>query len=127
MENYIYELFKKKGIIELEKEIEVTYPLVKATVMMQPSQRQLRIVLTDRVFHFIAAYEASDFDCKPIEQCYLPYGLDKLPKSEKSCDDETIRKLYLRFMNREFDTFYEDYKNHQLKLVDKDLDCEASV
>lgn len=127
MENYIYELYKKGGIRKLENELEAAYNQVKAVVIMQPSQRQLLIVLTDRSFHFINAYEATKFDCKQTKQCYLPYQLDKLPKSEKSCDDETIRKFYLRFMNREFDTFYEDYKNHQLELVDKDLDCEASV
>ena len=127
MENYIYELYKKKGIVELEKEIEQTYPLVKAAVMMKPSQKQLSIVLTDRIFHFIAAYEASDFDCKPVEQCFLPYGFDELPKSEKCSDDKEIRKFYLRFMKREFETYYEDYKNYQLKLVDEDLDFKTSV
>lgn len=127
MENYIYELYKKNAIIKLEKEIEQTYPLVKASVAMSPSQKQLRIVLTDRNFHFIAGYEATDFDCKPVEQCYLPFGFDKLPKSEKCCDDVYFRRFYLRFMNNEFDTFYEDYKAHQLELVDKDLDCETSV
>ena len=127
MDNYIYELYKKDGIKKLENELEKTYIVVKATVTMQPSQRQLRIVLTDRNFHFIAAYEATDFDCKPIEQCYLTYGLDKLPKSEKCSDAETIRKFYLRFMKKEFETYYEDYKAHQLELVDKDLDCETSV
>ena len=124
MENYIYELYKKGGIIELEKKIENTgNKLLKASVSMRPSQTQLLIVITDRHFHLIKAYEATEFDCKPIEQCCLPYGYDKLPKSEKGyCDDADFRKFYLRFMKNEFDTYYEDYKAHQLKLVDKDLD-----
>jgi len=127
MNNYIYELYKKNGIIKLEKALEDTYTRAKASVRMQPSQKELRIVITDRNFHFIAAYEASDFNCKAILQSYLPFGLDKLPKSESTCDDETIRKFYLRFMKNEFETYYEDYKAYQLNLIEKDLSSEASV
>lgn len=127
MEHYIYELYKRGGIIKLEEEIEKTLVQVKAGVSMLPSQTGLRIVLTDRCFHFISAYSVTDFDCKPVEQCFLPFGFDKLPKSDKSCDDDYIRKFYLRFMKNEFDTFYEDYKAHQLELVDKDLDCSSNT
>ena len=67
MENYIYELSKKEGIKKLEGEIEKTYQQVKATVFMKASQREMYIIIADRCFHFIKAYEASDFDCKPIE------------------------------------------------------------
>lgn len=124
MENYIYELYKKGGIIEFEKKIEnIGGKPFKASVSMKPTQTELLIVITDRHFHFIKAFEATEFDCKPIEQCYLPYGYDKLPKSENGyCSDVEFRRVYLRFMKNEFDTFYEDYKAHQLKLVDKDLD-----
>ena len=127
MENYIYELSKKNGIKKLERELEETYKHVKVSVQMKPSQRDLRIILTDRNFWFIAAYEVSDFNCKPIQQEFLPLGLDKLPKSGAACHDETIRRFYLRFMDNEFETFYEDYKAHQLKLVARDFDYEASV
>ena len=129
MENYIYELYKKGGIRELEDKIEnIGDKLLKASVTLRPSQRELLIVITDRRFHFIKAYEATDFDCKPVEQCYLSYGYDKLPKSDKGyCDDATFRRFYLRFMKNEFETYYEDYKTHQLELVDKDLDCNQTV
>ena len=127
MENYIYELGKKNGVRKLEIALEEAYPQVKVMITTLPSQRDLRLAITDRCFHLIAAYNLTDFDCKRVEQCFLPQGLNKLPKSEKTCDDETIRKFYLRFMKNEFETYYEDYKAHQLKLVDKDLDCETAV
>ena len=129
MENYIYELYKINGIDKLEDKIEnLGDGLLKASVTMRPSQRELLIVLTDRSFHFIKAFEATDFDCQPIEQNFLPWGFDKLPKSEHSyVNDEDFRRFYLRFMKKEFETYYEDYKNYQLKLVDKDLDCENNV
>ena len=121
MENYIYELSKKNGVVKLEEAIEKTYSQVKASVFMKASQRELYIIIADRCFHFIKAYEATDFDCKPIKQCYLPFGLDKLPESVKTCDDEYMRRFYLRFMKKEFESFYADYKAYQLELVDKDL------
>ncbi len=129
MENYIYELYKKGGIAKLEDKIEnIGDKLLKASVLMRPSQSELLIVITDRRFHFIKAYEATDFDCKPVEQCFLSFGFDKLPKSEKGyCDNADFRRFYLRFMKNEFETYYDDYKAHQLKLVDKDLDCEQTV
>lgn len=127
MENYIFELSKNNGMKKLELTIENSYPQVKSTVLMKASQREIYIVLTDRCFHFIKAYEATDFDCKPIMQCYLPFGLDKLPESTKTCDDAYMRRFYLRFMKKQFDSYYEDYKAHQLELVDKDLDCNQSV
>lgn len=124
MENYIYELYKNNGIAKLEDRIEnIGDGLLKASVNLRPSQRELLIVITDRSFHFIKAYEVTDFDCKPIEQCYLAYGFDKLPKSANSyVDDANFRRFYLRFMKNEFETYYDDYKAHQLQLVDKDLD-----
>lgn len=127
MENYIYELYKKGGIINLEDKIENSGDkLLKASVTLKPSQRALLIVITDRRFHFIKAYEATDFDCKSVDQCYLAYGFDKLPKSEKGyVDDAEFRKFYLRFMKNQFETYYEDYRAHQLKLVDEDLNTTS--
>ncbi len=127
MENYIYELSKNNGIKKLEETIEKDYQQVKVSVFMKASQREMYIIIADRCFHFIKAYEASDFDCKSIEQCYLPFGLEKLPESVKTCDDAYMRRFYLRFMKKEFETYYDDYKAHQLELVDKDLDCNQSV
>ena len=64
MENYIYELYKINGISNLEEKIEnLGDGLLKASVTMRPSQRELLIVLADRSFHFIKAFEATDFDC----------------------------------------------------------------
>lgn len=129
MENYIYELYKNNDIAKLEDRIEnIGDGLLKASVTLRPSQRELLIVITDRSFHFIKAYDATEFDCQPIEQNFLPWGFDKLPKSENGyVDDATFRRFYLRFMKKNFETYYEDYKAYQLKLVDKDLDCEATV
>ena len=129
MENYIYELYKKDGIAKLENKIEnIGDGLLKASITMRPSQRELLIVVTDRSFHFIKAYETTDFDCKPIEQHFLPWGFDKLPKSEHSyVNDADFRKFYLRFMKNEFETYYDDYRAYQLELVDKDLDEKKST
>lgn len=127
MENYIYELSKKAGIKKLEEEIEKTYPQVKVCVFMKASQRAMYIIIADRCFHFIKAYEASDFDCVPANQSRLPYGIDKLPQSDKACDDATIRKFYLQFMKNNFETYRDDYIKHINELADEDLGITSSL
>ena len=123
MENYIYELYKNNGITKLEERIEnISGKLLKASVSMRPSQTELLIVITDRRFHFIKAYQATDYGCKSEEQCFLSFGYDKLPKSEKGyCNDEDFRKFYLRFMAEQFPTYEDDYYEHINNEARKDL------
>ena len=45
MENYIYELYKKGGIIKFEKAIEETLNQVKASVSMKPNQTIRRLCM----------------------------------------------------------------------------------
>ena len=127
MENYIYELYKRNEIIKLENAIERAYPQFKASIIMAPSQRQLYIALTDRKFHFVKAYIAEDFNCKPTEQRLLPYQLDNLPQSKTICDDESFRKFYLRFMNNNFETYKTDYKAYINEQAEKDLNESVTI
>ena len=127
MENYVYELAKQNKIIELEKALEKEYPETKVSAYLHMNQKDAIIVICDRAFHFIKAYIASDFDCKHFKEDYLHQMYKELPKSSKYASDKEIRQFYLRFMKRNFETYYDDYKAHQLKLVDEDLDYSKNV
>ena len=91
------------------------------------NQKDIMIIICDIAFHFIKAYTASSFDCKPMKEDYLHQMYKELPKSDRHCNDKEIRQFYLRFMKNTFETYYDDYKAHQLKLVDEDLDYSSSI
>ena len=125
MENYTYELAKQNKIIELEKSLEREYPEIKVSGYLHRNQKDIIIVICDRAFHFIKAYVATDFDCKHFKEDYLHQMYKELPKSDKYASDKEIRQFYLRFMKNNFETYYDDYKAYQLKLIDEDLDVAA--
>lgn len=127
MENYVYELAKQNKIVELEKAFEKEYPQIKVTAYLHINQKDIMVIICDRAFHFIKAYVASNFDCQPMKYDYLHQMYKELPRSDKHCNDKDIRQFYLRFMKKEFETYYEDYKANQLKLVDEDLDYKSSI
>ena len=121
-QNYIYKLYEANKIIELEKEFEKVYsPEIKVVVYMEPSQKALNIIIADRLFKLIKAYKATDFDCKPIVDGYLPFMYQDMPKSEKCCDDADVRRFYLRFLKRNFETFIADFKAQLLEQANSDL------
>ena len=126
MENYTYELARQGKITVFENEFERAYPEIKVSAYLHFNQKDIIIVICDRAFHFIKAYIASDFDCKHFKEDYLHQMYKALPKSEKYASDKDIRQFYLRFMKKTFDTYYVDYKEHQLKLIDEDFNISKN-
>lgn len=120
--DYIYQLYKQNKIIELEREFEQKFSCqIKAVVYMEPSQKVLNIIIADRTFKLIKAYKATDFDCEPRKEGFEPYIYQGLPLSEKCCDDTEVRKFYLRFMKRNFETFIDDFKSYLIAQANSDL------
>lgn len=120
--DYIYQLYKQNKIIELEREFEQKFSCqIKVVVYMAPSQKALNIIIADRTFKLIKEYKATDFDCKPVKEDSLHFMYQDMPKSEKCCDDAEVRKFYLRFMKRNFETFIDDFKSHLIAQANSDL------
>lgn len=125
MENYVYELAQQGKIALLENEFERAYPQIKVSANLHFNEKDIIIVICDKYMHFIKAFIANDFDCSEYEEKYLPKQLKELPKSDKYVSEKDVRQFYLRFMKRNFKTYYDDYKSHQLKLIDEDLDTTS--
>ena len=126
MENYTYELARQGKIFDLEKAYEKEYPQIKVSAYLHFNEKDIIMIVCDKYMHFIKAFIAKDFDCKEFEVKYLPQKLKELPKSDKYCDDNEIRKFYLRFMKSQFETYYSDYKKHQLQQIDQDFNISKN-
>ena len=126
MENYTYELARQGKITVFENEFEKAYPEIKVSAYLHFNNKDIIMAICDRNMHFIKAFAANDFDCQEFEGKYLPKQFKELPKSDKHISDKEVRQFYLRFMKKTFSSYYADYKAHQLKLIDEDLDV-ASV
>lgn len=126
--DYIYQLYKQNKIIELEKAFESEFSKqIKTVIIMEPSQKVLDIIITDRLFKLIKAFRATDFDCEPFKDNLLPYMYKDMPKSEKYADAEEVRRFYLRFMAKNFNTYKADFKAQLIEQADLDLGEITSV
>lgn len=127
MEYYTYQLEQQGKIFELEMEFEKKYPKIKVSASLHFNKKDIFIIISDRNFHFIKAYVANDFDCEPFKDEYLKPEYKKLPKSGQYCNDQEIRQCYLRFMKKNFEHYYDDYKNYQLNAIEEDLGCSKRI
>ena len=121
MENYTYELAQQGKIALLENEFEREYPQIKVSAYLHFNNKDIIMVICDKYMHFIKAFVANDFDCNEFEEKYLPQQLKELPKSDKYISKKEVRQFYLRFMKRNFKTYYDDYKAHLMQQADLDL------
>jgi len=120
MENYIYEIFKANKEYEMEHEFEKECPQIKAKFCVYPDQRSMRITLVQRSnFNYLGSFIATDFDCVMEDEIPLEFG--KLPKGDKIANPDAVRKWYLKYMNKNFTTYKEDYLNHITKQANEDL------
>ena len=121
MEDYIYQVYKKGLQKEMEQDFEKENLSVKATFHVLPTQRDMRIVIVERYnLHFVSAYNATDFNCVHLRDS-IPAELLDLPKSNKTIDHDYIKIWYLRWMNKHFEAYKEDYKAYINEQADKDL------
>lgn len=124
--DYIYELYKANMQKQMEQDFENEYLRVKATFHILPTQKDMRIVIVERRnFHFICSYIVTDFDC--VNENWTSTELLELPKHEVDVDFSGIRKWYLRWMNKHFTTYKQDYINHVNKIANKDLGIDPQV
>ena len=122
--DYISRLVVEDKIGALEDAFENEFslcPKLKAVVYRVPDGKSINIVLADRGLNFIKAYKATEFNCSPISKDLLPDEFREVPRSRMSCDDGDVRKFYLRFMKKTFDTYAADYKANLNRQAEYDL------
>lgn len=120
--DYITRLKEQRKLDALESTIEDAFlSPVKAVVYTMPERSEIGIVITDRNFRYMGAYRATDFECRPFDKKALPYEFKDLPLSTMSCDSHEVRRVYLRFMKRTFESYADDYRAQLNKQADLDL------
>ena len=126
--DYIWELSKQNKVVEFQNNLEAESPSgIKVVAYIGPSQRDLYIAIADRSFKLIKTFKATDFDCCAIKDDMIPYHFEHMQKSEKCVDEEEVRRFYLRFMNKNFKTYKDDYKAHLDEKVALDFGETTSV
>ena len=127
--NYVSQLFKENQEKKLERAFEQDLALspIKAVVFRYMDSNEMIIILADRGFKLIKGYKATEFDCKPISDAVLPDEFKGVEKSRMVIDNADVKRFYLRFMAKTFDSFASDYRKHINKLVDLDLGETTSM
>ena len=94
---------------------------VKAVVYKVVERNEICIVITDRDFRYMGSYLATEFDCRPFDKKALPYEFKDLPISTISCHGPEVRRVYLRFMKKTYESYVNDYREQLNKQADLDL------
>jgi len=126
--DYIIKLTEQRKTKDLELAIEDAFlSPTKAVVFKMAEKSEICIVITDREFRCMGAFRASEFDCRPIDKKVLPYDYKDMPSSPISCHPPEVRRVYLRFMKKTFDTYASDYRTYLNKQADYDLGETTSL
>jgi len=113
--NYVLEIFKQDKIKEMILDFRKHFPSYSNSYFynfdMTIKQNCLKLHVQDREYKLIKIYNITDYACdQEYKSSYIT-----------DVDNQEVKKWYLRYMNKTFDTFKEDYTNHTLKKVNEDL------
>lgn len=113
--NYLFELYqdpKQELLRVMEQEFEKQYPSTKAIFSMD-SDNFIRIAIFDRKLRLMNIYHATEFDCVSSYSTDIINPIFKdYPLSDKAIQDSIVRKFYLDFMKKHFESYEKDYTNY---------------
>ena len=115
---YINEIFENNLEQAIEHDFEKDHPSIKVQVCVLASRREMRIILTDRNYHFLDSYLATNFDC--VKEDSKPENCVGLKKSDGT-NSKIVKQWYLRWMKNHFETYKDDYIAKVTEIANEDL------
>lgn len=110
--NYTLELQKQDKLKEMIQDFHKHFPEFSNSFFNDYDRtirdnNSLCLWITDNNHVHLKNYYLTQYECKPNKQNKLL--------------DEKIKKWYLRFMNKTFDTYKQDYINNVMKTINEDF------